>query len=76
MCKARRLQLRREARDGISARNSVSCQSQRYSVTGRGRFTRAYPPYDEAADEKHDLPTLSTYTCVSYISNFDGQNVT
>jgi len=48
---------------------------QSYGVTERGNVTRVYPTYDEAADEEHDLPTLSTYTCMWYISTFDGQNV-
>ena len=36
--------LRREARGESSARNSVSCQSQRYGVTVRGNVTGVYPP--------------------------------
>jgi hypothetical protein len=33
-CNARKILLHHEARDGSSDRNSVSCQSQRYGVTG------------------------------------------
>ena len=73
MCKTRRLLLRHEARNGISARNSVSCQSQCYGVTERGNVTSVYPPYDEVADDEHDLQTLSTY--MWYTRSFDRQNV-
>jgi hypothetical protein len=36
---ARRILLRREARDESSARKSVSCHLQRYGVTVRGNVT-------------------------------------
>jgi hypothetical protein len=45
MCNARRLLLRREARDESAARKSVWCQYlQSYGYTERGNVTSAYPP--------------------------------